>query len=75
MLLSKTKLFGYRMPIKQSPLTFAKSTATVKKQKITALPLDQTTQIIGHGITYFVIFYTTLNYLHYKSIQDDKDKD
>lgn len=66
MLLSKTKQIQTR------------PTPTVRKpciRKVTALPFDinRSTEIIGHGITYFVIFYTTLNYLYYKSIQDDDD--
>lgn len=64
MLLSKTKMFNTR------PLP------RVRKPNIRKLcAIDQSTQIIGHGITYFVIFYTTLNYLYYKSINDKEDDD
>jgi hypothetical protein len=68
MLLSKTRL---------APIN-TKLTHTIRKpyiRKVTALSLDQSSEIIGHGVIYFTIFYTTLNYLYYKSVQDDEDKD
>jgi hypothetical protein len=39
-----------------------------------ATNIETVTKIVGDSIIYFTLFYCTLNWYHYKSINDELDK-